>query len=80
MATTVAEDNMSDDVFMGSDDEKSDLEVPQQIAPHPSPTGYRDYKPPVHLLKKPQEYEILHKVRTDTTKSYLTDKNDQARL
>lgn len=57
------DDNMSDDVFMGSDEEIADLEAPKKITPHPSPTGYRDYKPPVHLLKQPPECEVLHKVR-----------------
>lgn len=61
MATT--DDNMSDDVFIGSDEENADLEVPKKIPPHPSPTGYRDYKPPVQIPKSSQECQILHKVR-----------------
>ncbi|XP_065210201.1 uncharacterized protein LOC135838480 [Planococcus citri] len=58
---TTTDDNMSDDVFIGSDEENADLDVPKKITPHPSPTGYRDYKPPVHLLKSSQECQLLHK-------------------
>lgn len=58
---TTTDDNMSDDVFIGSDEDNLDQSLKKQ-APHPSPTGYRDYKPPVHLLKKNYEPETLHKV------------------
>lgn len=55
-----ADDNMSDDVFIGTDD---DLAVTsKKLSPHPSPTGYRDYKAPTTLLKKIDEYETIHKV------------------
>ncbi len=54
------DDNMSDDVFIGSDEDGSDLKEPKKPSPHPSPTGYRDYKPPVNILS--QKPDILHKV------------------
>ena len=53
---------MSDDVFVGSDEEISELKPEKRPSPHPSPTGYRDYRPPTNLIKN-DEPTVLHKVR-----------------
>lgn len=50
---TTTDDNMSDDVFIGSDEDNLDQSLKKQGA---------HYKPPVHLLKKNYEPETLHKV------------------
>jgi Ras-related protein Rab-37 len=76
------DDSMSDDVFESPEDtamadsdrggcvskHASVMSVPGKHTT-PSPTGYRDYKPPVEVLKmyeqQQEEYEqIVHKVRT----------------
>lgn len=56
------DDNMSDDVFMGSDEENSELKPEIKPSPHPSPTGYRDYKPPTNLLNNDEDL-VIHKVK-----------------
>uniref|UniRef100_A0A1B6DTS0 small monomeric GTPase n=1 Tax=Clastoptera arizonana TaxID=38151 RepID=A0A1B6DTS0_9HEMI len=55
------DDSMSDDVFESSD-EVATLQAPEPPR-QPSPTGYRDYKPPAELLRPLQEseLEIAHK-------------------
>ena len=57
------DDSMSDDVFESSDD--LTLRAPGIPPQHPSPTGYRDYKPPAELFRSPEqtEQDITHKVR-----------------
>lgn len=57
------DDSMSDDVFESSD-EVATLRTPSAAPTQPSPTGYRDYRPPAELLKPVQEteQEIAHKV------------------
>ncbi|XP_039293103.1 ras-related protein Rab-37 isoform X2 [Nilaparvata lugens] len=58
------DDSMSDDVFE-SPQEVSSLHAPsnQTTGTTPSPTGYRDYKPPIELYKSivEPEVEIAHK-------------------
>lgn len=66
-----ADDNMSDDVFLGPDEEGPTSKDAKKPPPHPSPTGYRDYKPPLHLLKKNDDYEVLHKVRILLNKRFV---------
>lgn len=59
------EDSMSDDVFESPDDKTAAILNPPgrpTQARTPSPTGYKDYKPPAHLFK-PEEPEVAHKVR-----------------
>ena len=59
---TLIDDSMSDDVFVESDEESPELKLDKKPSPHPSPTGYRDYKPPTNLLKQ-DEHAVLHKVK-----------------
>ncbi|XP_075219972.1 RAS oncogene family member Rab26 isoform X3 [Lycorma delicatula] len=58
------DDSMSDDVFE-SPQETQSLQAPSQTSggTTPSPTGYRDYKPPADLLRPVSELEtdIAHK-------------------
>ena len=75
------DDSMSDDVFESPEDmamaenerggyvskQTSMMSVPGQQTT-PSPTGYRDYKPPVEVLKmyeqeQQQSEQTVHKVR-----------------
>ncbi|RZC36442.1 Ras domain containing protein, partial [Asbolus verrucosus] len=46
-----ADDSMDDDVFESQDDGETTLKVSGKKGNTPSPTGYRDYKPPAEVLK-----------------------------
>ncbi|KAI5718760.1 hypothetical protein M8J76_000006 [Diaphorina citri] len=58
------EDSMSDDVFESPEDKMAASAILNPPAPPPartpSPTGYKDYKPPLHLFQN-DEPEIAHK-------------------
>lgn len=62
-----ADDSMDDDVFESQEDIDS-LKVAGKKGNTPSPTGYRDYKPPAEVLKLCQTdvledcEQIVHKV------------------
>lgn len=54
------DDSMDDDVFEDSDQ----LKVTTKKTSTPSPTGYRDYKPPAEVLKLCQTDVIEDKEQT----------------
>lgn len=67
-----ADDSMDDDVFEAQEDTNARLKVAENQAnlrsSTPSPTGYRDYKPPAEVLRlcETDAFEdteqIVHKV------------------
>jgi Ras-related protein Rab-37 len=64
-----ADDSMDDDVFESQEDGDG-LRVSGKKGNTPSPTGYRDYKPPAEVLKMCQTdvledcEQIVHKVES----------------
>lgn len=67
-----ADDSMDDDVFESQEDTNARLRVAEQQSNQrtntPSPTGYRDYKPPAEVLRLCETdafddtEQIIHKV------------------
>lgn len=65
-------DSLDDDVF----EEDSKLQIGDKKANTPSPTGYRDYKPPAEILRMCQtdiledNEQLVHKVAKKTWRAH----------
>lgn len=81
----MTEDSMSDDVFEMDDDRSSTVvsggltpaTVERPLEKTPSPTGYRDYKPPAEVLGN--NYSTTFRTTSDFDSVRSTLKRDQER-